>query len=101
MTDKVPLKATLTASQAALYKVLRSGNDVPITTLYATLYGTGTDKTVTRQQQAIGAHITRLNMQLVPRGRIIKPGTMKQTYRLYELPDTAPARTPTPRKKRG
>lgn len=77
----------LSATEKKLYDYIASfplSTDVDISALYHSVYGTLelADRTRTKQQ-VIGAFISRINKKIT--GREIKPGRMKQTYRLTTL----------------
>lgn len=42
-----------------------------------------------RQQQAVGAVISRINKKLAAHGYVIRPGEKRRTYKLYRLTDDA------------
>jgi hypothetical protein len=75
-------------AEGKLYDRLTKGRDVPIRDLYRVVTGRSPPKGMSNreQQRAIGSVISRLNEKLVGKKEHIKPGLVKQTYQLADLP---------------
>lgn len=79
------IEIVLPEGQARLYArlALQAGGDVPIEELYTAVLGRDEpDRPVRNKQQVLGSYITRLNRRLRASDIAVKPGRVKQTYRL-------------------
>jgi hypothetical protein len=78
------MTADMSSTEKLIYAFIASKGanvDVPIKTIYHHVYGDLEDADQNRtSQQVVGAFISRINKKLS--GAEIKPGRVKQTYRL-------------------
>jgi hypothetical protein len=69
--------------QKVIYDLVKSGEDVPILTIFKAVTGDAVVHEDSRYQQSyLGSYITKLNRRLKQHGERVVPGRLKGTYRL-------------------
>jgi len=70
--------------QQQLHDLLFGKGDVPITHLYAAIFGEA-ERPMRQQQQWISPYISALNRRLAVRNLKVEPGDLKNSYRLVVM----------------
>lgn len=83
MKGEAKLRKQLSPMQDVIFALLRLGDDVLIEDMFKRLYND--KRNPTQRQQAVGAHISRMNVKLAEFGYIVRPGKARRTYRVYPI----------------
>lgn len=71
--------------EGMLFWELRRGIDVKIADLYDCIHPGMKEMNVQLQQRLLGGFFARINRRLKEHGHVIRPGVMRQTYRLWTI----------------